>query len=70
MMDLGIHLEIPIAVIKAIRTDNLTSINQAALSMLYHWYKYVEETSEDALSRLRSALFEVGLSKIAEEINL
>ena len=70
MMDLGIHLDIPIAAIKAIRTDNITSINQAALNMLYHWFKYVEETSEDALSTLRSALFEVGLSKIAEELNL
>ena len=70
MMDLGIHLDIPIAAIKAIRTDNITSINQAALNMLYHWFKYVEETSEDALSKLRSALFEVGLSKIAEELNL
>ena len=70
MMDLGIHLDIPIAAIKAIRTDNITSINQAALNMLYHWFKHVEETSEDALSKLRSALFEVGLSKIAEELNL
>lgn len=64
MTDLGIYLKIPVETIKSIRTDNQTSINQAAFYMLYQWLKYFRGTALEAISVLKEALVGVGLASL------
>ena len=70
MTDLGIHLDIPIETIKAVRTDSQTSINQAVLNMLYYWFKYFEGSTEEALVKIKDALVDVGLSTVSDKFHL
>ena len=71
MMDLGINLGIPLENIKAARTDNQTSINNAVMHMLYlYWFKDFKGTIEEAQHDLRKALFESELAFIVDELNL
>ena len=61
-MDLGINLGIPLENIKAARTDNQTSINNAVMHMLYLcWFKGFKGTIEEAQHTLRKALIESDL---------
>ena len=71
MMDLGINLGIPLENIKAARTDNQTSINNAVMHMLYlYWFKGFKGTIEEAQQTLRKALIESELAFIVDELKL
>ena len=70
LMDLGIAVNIKKSIIETVQEDHKSSINRAALELLYKLYFEMDGLRENSkgLKKLRKALKKVGLNKYNAEI--